>query len=261
MPSLYAHHRFGVQLLPGLPADVRRPIQRFRGLFDLGLQGPDFFFYHSYLKRTPIVDLGSALHNQTGREFFARCCQLVRHAPAEEAFAYLYGLLAHYCLDSTCHPYIYAHTGPGSIVHSVLETEFDRHLLTLDGCRMPCTHNTGARLKPRREHLAVISSFYPDVTPEQVERCIRSMHLATGFLSAPEPLRTVVTAFLKLAGENARGMQMSKTPDPACTPLMEPLMQRYTHALEQFPEYLEQLREHLTYNAPLGDIFTATFDH
>ena len=50
MPSLYAHNRFGRQLLPGLPADVRRPIQRCHSLYDMGLQGPDFFFYDSYLR-------------------------------------------------------------------------------------------------------------------------------------------------------------------------------------------------------------------
>lgn len=261
MPSLYAHYRFGHQLLAGLPADVRRPIQRCRSLYDMGLQGPDFFFYDSYLSRTPVVELGGALHNQSGLEFFEHCCSHVRKNPSEEAQAYLYGLLAHYCLDSICHPFVYAHTAQGNVIHSVLETEFDRHLLTLDGVRNPHTHNVTGKLRLQQKDYAAIASFYDGVTAERIRRCIRRMSLANGFLSSGEPLRYGVSAFLKLAGDNVRGMHMAKAPNPACAPLMEPMMARYIHAAERFPEYLEQLRDHLTYNAPLGDIFTATFNH
>ena len=45
MPSSYAHYRFGKQILAQMPADVKRSIQRFRRMFDMGLQGPDIFFY------------------------------------------------------------------------------------------------------------------------------------------------------------------------------------------------------------------------
>lgn len=42
MPASYAHYRFGKQVLPALPAEIRQNIQRFRRLYDMGLQGPDF---------------------------------------------------------------------------------------------------------------------------------------------------------------------------------------------------------------------------
>ena len=63
MPAHYAHYRFGCQLLPTLPANVRRPIQRFRRLFDMGLQGPDLFFYHNILTDDALKKLA-----QQGRE-------------------------------------------------------------------------------------------------------------------------------------------------------------------------------------------------
>ena len=49
MPSTYAHYRFGVGLLTTMPGDVRRTIQRFRRRFDVGLHGPDIFYYQSAL--------------------------------------------------------------------------------------------------------------------------------------------------------------------------------------------------------------------
>ena len=52
MTANYAHYRFGKQLLPQLPADVRQCIQRFRRMYDMGLHGPDIFFYHNPLMKS-----------------------------------------------------------------------------------------------------------------------------------------------------------------------------------------------------------------
>lgn len=261
MPSLYAHYRFGNQILPMLPADVRQPIQRCRRLFDMGLHGPDFFFYHSYLTQTPIVQLGTQIHDQTGKEFFTRCCSHLREAPSEEALAYLYGILAHYCLDSACHPFVYDQTDDGPISHASLETDFDRHLLTLDGYEKPYTYDNTTHLKLYRDDYATIAAFYPEVSPEDIRRCIHSMNLATKLLATPSTaFRGLVAGFLKLASEDVRGMLMHKDANPACTQMIGQLMYLYNQALENFPEYLDQLCSHMTYNAPLGDLFTASFN-
>ena len=59
MPSSYAHYRFGTQIIPMMPADVRGPILRQRALFDMGLHGPDFLFFHHFVKKTPLYRLGN----------------------------------------------------------------------------------------------------------------------------------------------------------------------------------------------------------
>lgn len=262
MPSFYAHYRFGSQILPTLPADIRRPIHRYRSLFDMGLQGPDFFFYHNYLTRTPVVELGSEIHNQTGLAFFTRCCDLLRRSPSEAGLAYLHGVLAHYCLDSACHPFIYEHTAAGSVSHTALEVDFDRHLLTLDGCQKPYAHKGNIPLKLRRDAYDIIAVFYPATDAKQIRRCIRSMAFANGMLSASSRAgRGIVQTFLNLSGGEIRDMVMPKAPNPACAHLIEPMLQLYDDALERFPVLLEQLRMHMTYNAPLGELFTASFNH
>ena len=103
MPAHYAHYRFGDKLLPTLPANVSRPILRFRRLFDMGTQGPDLFFYYNILTDNAVDKLGKKLHTMTGREFFGMICRRLRLDHSEAGQAYLYGLLAHYCLDRTCH--------------------------------------------------------------------------------------------------------------------------------------------------------------
>ena len=48
MPSSFAHHRFGESVMSALPADVCGLLQRQRKLFELGLQGPDFFYFYRF---------------------------------------------------------------------------------------------------------------------------------------------------------------------------------------------------------------------
>ena len=106
MPSTYAHYRFGVALLPTLPGDVRRTIQRFRRLFDVGLHGPDIFYFQNSVIKSGGFSLGVKYHEMTGKSLFPRLCRLVRLEKSEAAQAYLYGLLCHYCLDARLHPII-----------------------------------------------------------------------------------------------------------------------------------------------------------
>ena len=133
MPSTYAHHRFGTALFRTMPGDVRRTISRFPRLFDVGLQGPDIFYYSSPLLKTNTSFLGIRFHEQTGQEFFQRVCRVVRADKSEAAKAYLFGVLCHYCLDSVCQSFIAEHAQLSGVPHLEIETEFDRFLLEKDG--------------------------------------------------------------------------------------------------------------------------------
>ena len=78
MPAVYAHYRFGSQMLSTMPGDIRRSVKRFRRLYDVGLHGPDLFFYYRPMLTTRIQKLGARFHEQTGREFFSRVCRNLR---------------------------------------------------------------------------------------------------------------------------------------------------------------------------------------
>ena len=145
MPANYAHYRFGKQLLSGMCPNDRRSIQRFRRLYDMGLHGPDIFFYYNPLIKTATGQLGGVFHAQSGQEFFARVCA---QAGSEAGRVYLLGLLGHYCLDSLCHPYVEKKDADGSARHVELESEFDRYLLEADGVA-PAPH-----LRRQRPHAA-----------------------------------------------------------------------------------------------------------
>ena len=48
MPAIFTHYTFGAEALADFTAPVRRIVCAHRGLFDLGLQGPDFIFLTSF---------------------------------------------------------------------------------------------------------------------------------------------------------------------------------------------------------------------
>lgn len=260
MPANYAHYRFGAQLLPTLPADVRRPIQRFRRMFDVGLHGPDIFFYYNILVDTPVGKLGNKFHAMSGREFFGMVCRRLRLEPTEAGQAYLYGLLAHYCLDSVCHPFVNAQTADGKISHVELETEFDRYLLVKDGKNPPQAFDSSSHIKLTKGECVTVSGFYPTATPRNILQSVNTMSAVAKLLATPQgTARTVFARAAGIAGDKFTPHIMGEAPNENCAHLDEELLALYDQAVARYPVLLEQLVAHMTYNALLGDEFTPNF--
>jgi len=251
MPASYAHYRFGKLLLPNLPADVRQCIQRFRRMYDMGLQGPDFFFYYNIFMKTSTGALGSSFHRQTGQEFFPAACKA---ATSDAARAYLYGLLGHYCLDSTCHPFVNQLVTIGEAKHVPLESEFERFLLVLDKEPSPESYDMGKYFRLTRGECMTVAAFYPGATGGKVFRSIRAMALLTKALTRPKSaplLRKTIPALWEHsipAGE-----------DPELAPYIGELHDLYGQALERYPEMLSQLTAHLQTGADFGEEFAPDF--
>ena len=72
MPSMYAHQKFGNDVLCLLPKEVRERIAEQEDLYHIGLQGPDIFFYHKPLSWGEIPQYGNHLHDLTGHVFWEK---------------------------------------------------------------------------------------------------------------------------------------------------------------------------------------------
>lgn len=260
MPATYAHYRFGAQMLHRMPADVCRTAKRHRRLYDVGLHGPDLFFFYRPVFSTKVGKLGHKFHMQTGREFFSRVCRGLRLEPSEEGQAYLYGVLCHFALDSHCHPLVEEFRGEGIASHSRIETEFDRFLMELDGVKPPCGMGLTKHMALTDPECAVVSRFYPGVESKHIRESLKGMVNIRKALELPEgALRTAVIKTMSAGSEVFRDMVMGPEPDPVCQKRNQPLFERYEQAGKAFPELLLQLGAHLTYNAPLGEAFGAIF--
>lgn len=260
MPSAYAHYRFGVTLLPQMPGDVRRTIQRFRRLFDAGLHGPDIFYYQIPVVGSGNRFLGIRFHEQTGRDFFQRCCRGARLERSEAAQAYLYGVLCHYCLDSRLHPLVSRSATESGPSHQRIEAEFDRFLLELDGKVPPCAQDLSPHMKLTPGEWETVAKCYPPATARTVRDSLQNMARLTKLMAAPEGARrSLVGKSISLLDKDLSESMIATTPDPACAAINEALMEQYNAAAAAFPGMLSQLQAHLTYSAAFEEEFDAPF--
>lgn len=252
MASTYAHHRLGKQLLPALPGDVKQCITRFRRMYDMGLQGPDFFFYHNPFMKTKAGELGYRFHGQSGKVFFEQACKA---ANSEAARAYLYGLLAHYCLDSVSHPFIKEKEKSGEGRHAPMEKEFDRYLMAMDGLESPHTQDLGKMIRLTRGECVTVAAFYPPATPNQVNQSVKFMAVSLSFLAKKK--RSFLGKILLSPGllENA----IPEEADKNAQLINSELLARFNWCLRDYPRLLEQLENHRKTGTELGEEFAPAF--
>lgn len=261
MPSNYAHYRFGVELIEKLSPDVRRTVGRFRQLFDMGLHGPDLFLYHDPLVKTASVKLSKKFHSQSGKIFFERVCRSLQLNPSEGAMAYLYGVLAHYTLDSMSHPYVRRMVEQGTDTHNQIETEFDRYLLELDGKTPAYLYDQSGHMQLTPGECETVASFYPGASAGTIRRSVKRMAACTRFLVMPKgPRRTIVERSLKLTAPGAAGLVMQTRPDHSSKQRNEAMLRLYEMALDRYMVLLDQIHTHLRCKTPLGTDFSLTFD-
>lgn len=260
MPGNYAHYRFGQMLLPTLPPEIRRTVGRFRQLFDIGLHGPDILFYHDLLLKSAVSRQGRKLHSQTGKTFFERACRAVRMNHSEGARAYLYGLLAHYALDSLSHPYIKRTVEAGSGSHRQIETEFDRYLLELDGKSPAHRYDQSVHMQLTPGECDTAALFYPNISAGAIRRSVKNMAACARILALPRgSRRDMLSKAMGLIRPGTADLVIPVRGDPRLLSVDEDLLVLFDAAKEQYLALLEQIRSHLRKKTPLGPDFSLTF--
>lgn len=113
MPDTITHYLFGLDQAKNLSdSPVYKIIKDNRNLYFIGLQGPDPMYYHAPHKNQNFFSVASLMHqSHTGYFLSSSLCFAKKHVNNPELFdpcmAYICGLLCHYALDVTCHPYIF----------------------------------------------------------------------------------------------------------------------------------------------------------
>lgn len=240
MPAFYAHQRFGNDVFRQLPEAYQTLINKEKDLFNIGLQGPDPFFYFRPLTKNPVTRLGSKLHHLSGRQFFGK---LIPYNEPEKV--YLTGVLCHFMLDSTCHGYVWAKTKEGPASHEEIESDFERFLLERDGKEPASTKVTGdfhPSVRSAKAMAAVYSEAIPAISWPLVEDDLGDVVLFQNFLLCPgEAKRKSLMALFRLMkiDRSVGGHIVKNEPDPACGESSEELMKRYETALEKAVPFVE----------------------
>ena len=107
MPTTYAHWRFGDRVKRTLSADTEAIIDKYRELYDIGVHGPDLFFYYDCLKKENLFSFGSKLHERSMKSLLEQFRGPYLKSDNRQApLAYILGFVSHFTLDSYCHSYI-----------------------------------------------------------------------------------------------------------------------------------------------------------
>lgn len=280
MPSIYAHYEFGQRVVEDLPYAMRKCIACARPHFDLGLQGPDFFYFGSVYRNQVALDFGEFLHEEPMRCTLETILQgfdlkpdTERGGLSMEHSAYLMGLIGHFTLDSIVHPYVYEIQG-SMANHLALETDFDSFLLRESG-RVPWEFPMGKLCPTDQSVLRTVSEvyayWYKVITPGRVMSCITDFHYLRSRMCTPTPLGySFIKGIMKVFGiyEAYRGMLMP--PDTDDHPggvnwpdkpedSIEILHNLYHQAMPLYRENLNDFRMRLEKNVELPEFFDRNF--
>lgn len=263
MPTTYAHYRLGDEVVKKLPAGVKKTVLANRALFDIGVHGPDIFFYHNPILKNDIVLMGERMHQESGAKFFKRAASVVRKSSQKEAHkAYLYGFLCHFAMDVTCHGYIGEAIEKTGIGHFEIEAEYDRELLEKDGYEAVSKCLTG-HLHPTWENASVISDFFAGVTPKQTKQTIRRMVFFLNVLRAPSPKkRKFLFGLMRIAGvySSLHGLVIRYYENDACRETTDWLMEHFEPAVSLSVDLITEYEGYLQKGGTLSEMFSYDFE-
>ena len=111
MPGFFTHYIAGQKVYEQLPANVREVIDKRKSVFDLGLQGPDFFNYFGAPLKSDVSihRMSMMLHERSVDEWMSLIYRYIakqEDADKEIIVPYFYGYLVHYAVDCAINPYI-----------------------------------------------------------------------------------------------------------------------------------------------------------
>lgn len=77
MPSIYAHYTFGEMMKQNFPSDIKKRIDLHKDLFEIGLHGPDLFFYYYAPLKNRVSQTGYRMHDVSAAPFFRRAKDVI----------------------------------------------------------------------------------------------------------------------------------------------------------------------------------------
>ncbi len=224
MPGYDTHYIFGMISYRQADSDnVRALIKTYRNEFALGLFGPDIFFYSIPETLSAGRNIGSIMHTEKTNLFFRNMYRFAAALPHAQphvarkriALSYFLGFLGHYCLDSTCHAFVYSRSGYSVNItnkqkylseHFSLETDIDITMLKRLFGEKPQEFGKKNRISLSRESISLIAEmlrFAVNQTYDEKTFSAASMKIAIRSIISGERLIRICPEKMKHYIENA----------------------------------------------------------
>ena len=261
MPATYAHYLFGKKVYKKLSRDVQQIIKENQPAYLLGLHGPDLVFYYRPVGKNRINQIRTRMHRELASEFFEMGREQYQERPSYVLLSYLCGFLCHFMLDSECHPYISRYMEEQELGHLEIETDFDRHLMILDGLN-PVTHVCTRHLIRDLDTEEVIAPLF-GITPEQVDESILGFRRCIRLFQCPGKKKAAfLRNFFRLIGQkdNLGGLVMTGIPNPKCEESSDFLTERLEHTVLPAVQIIQEYVSVIDSKEPLSQRLNRDFE-
>lgn len=264
MPTTYAHFRLGEEVRKRVSMTAQDSINQNLELFQTGVHGPDHLFYYNPLSPSRIGQIGSRIHDESGRKFFTKAARVIHKSQNKDAHrAYIYGYLCHFALDYVCHGYVGEQMEKTGLSHYEIEAEYDRRLLIMDGYDKPVWVCVTKHLHPSWENAEVIADFYEEVSVKQVYQSLKGMVFFLNLLRAPSKgKRKFVFGAMKAVGiyKKMHGLVMNYEENPQCTETTDEMVRRFEPAVCLAAKLIEEYETYLKQGGTLSETFAYNFE-
>ena len=258
MPTTYAHWAFGRECIEKMPKNLQEIIHENRDIYNLGVHGPDIFFYD--LLNSKVTKYGSQLHEIPVEEFFKNAKQAFKqHEEKAEMLAYLMGFLTHFILDCEVHGYVQRKMEVSNVSHNCIEAQWDRHLMILDD-RVPNLIDRVEALKPNKKITKIISYFYKYDERVVLTTC-RWQRAVIKLITAISPTKQNVLQKIvrKFGLNNYADLYIGFEEMEECRDSNLRLDKLFVKAINRYPKLMKNLLNYLNDQNELNNYFNHDF--
>ena len=263
MPAFYAHSRFGEKVRERLDGELKKILVNHAAAFEIGLQGPDIFFFYKPFKENKVNQYGTLLHSRPAYDFFERNAgQIGQIGKDSDTYSYLLGFLCHFVLDSACHGYVEEMVKERGISHLEMEEELDKMLLRKDG-KNPFSYPLAGKIPTDLAMAAAMEPVFDSISRKEIRKALKDMKRIRRFLTTESVwkqavINSVFHYFMK--EKELKGMMNQLKDDPRCKETNQALYNRFQKAIPLAEELLKAYDETVDGGKTLHPYFNRNFE-
>ena len=229
MPGFFTHYIAGQNVLEKLPEEIQEVLNKRKSVYDLGLQGPDFFNYFGVPLKpdVSIHRMSMMLHERSVDEWMSLIYRYIakqEDADREIILPYFYGYLVHYAVDCAVNPYILYRSGfatPNTplverfdLYRKRINTAIDQIMLKKHMNKTPSEINIDDMFWVTYNELLEICRIYPvnvktiygkDISREDVIKAYQDMNARMKKRIKPGLLKPITAIYEAFSKEFVRG--------------------------------------------------------
>ncbi len=263
MPTTYAHWRFGEHAKKTLEASTQNIIDKYRDLFDYGVHGPDVFFYYNCVKKDNFYAYGSELHGYSMKKLLEEHFKpaYLKSENKEATLSYILGFLAHFTFDSIAHSFIECKAQLEGPSHNKIESQYDRHLLELDGFD-PVKKSVTDSLKPSKFNAHIIAQCFSKFDDEMMYRIISAQPFYLNLLKDKNSFKRwfLTTAMKALHVTSFIDLMITKVNEPSCIASNMRIDKYFAIGVENYRKLAENMISYLDKDTELDPYFDNNFE-